>query len=94
MAPYFFGVIYACITANGRCSILVRELLTGVNDDCITEFLRVVDQLLPVKSFYKICPELHRHTFRHAGAQPSGQYRSGWRKTRPVLLNSGHGAWI
>jgi tRNA-dihydrouridine synthase C len=48
---------------------LVRELLTEVNDYdlCITEFLRVVDQLLPVKSFYKLCPNSSSkpHAFRH-----------------------------
>ncbi|WP_312273954.1 tRNA dihydrouridine(16) synthase DusC [Pseudescherichia sp.] len=49
---------------EGVLDSLVRELLTGVNDYdlCMTEFLRVVDQLLPVKSFYKICPELHRQS--------------------------------
>ena len=54
---------------EGVLDSLVRELLTGVNDydHCITEFLRVVDQLLPVKSFYKICPELH-----HQSRTPSG----------------------
>lgn len=45
---------------EGVLDSLVRELLTEVNDYdlCITEFLRVVEQLLPKKSFYKICPEL------------------------------------
>lgn len=54
---------------EGVLDSLVRELLTGVNDydHCITEFLRVVDQLLPVKSFYKICPEL-----QHQSRTPSG----------------------
>ncbi|MBO2888645.1 tRNA-dihydrouridine synthase, partial [Providencia rettgeri] len=44
---------------EGVLDSLVRELLTEVNDYdlCITEFLRVVDQLLPVKSFYRLCPE-------------------------------------
>lgn len=46
---------------EGVLDSLVRELLTQVNDYdlCMTEFLRVVDQLLPVKSFYRLCPELH-----------------------------------
>lgn len=46
---------------EGVLDSLVRELLSEVNeyDLCITEFLRVVDQLLPVKSFYRLCPELH-----------------------------------
>jgi len=54
---------------EGVLDSLVRELLTSVNDydHCITEFLRVVDQLLPVKSFYKICPEL-----QHQSRTPSG----------------------
>ncbi|MCU5772887.1 tRNA dihydrouridine(16) synthase DusC [Erwiniaceae bacterium BAC15a-03b] len=54
---------------EGVLDSLVRELLTEVNDYdlCITEFLRVVDQLLPEKSFYRLCPEL-----RHASHTPSG----------------------
>ncbi|PBI78335.1 tRNA dihydrouridine synthase DusC [Rahnella victoriana] len=54
---------------EGVLDPLVRELLTEVNDYdlCITEFLRVVDQLLPAKSFYRLCPELH-----HASRTPSG----------------------
>ncbi|KGT89453.1 tRNA-dihydrouridine synthase C [Erwinia typographi] len=54
---------------EGVLDSLVRELLTDVNDYdlCITEFLRVVDQLLPAKSFYRLCPELH-----HASRTPSG----------------------
>lgn len=45
---------------EGVLDSLVRELLTEVNDYdlCITEFVRVVDQLLPVKVFHRICPEL------------------------------------
>ncbi|MCL5498087.1 tRNA dihydrouridine(16) synthase DusC [Escherichia coli] len=54
---------------EGVLDSLVRELLTEVNDydHCITEFVRVVDQLLPAKSFYRICPELH-----HQSRTPSG----------------------
>ncbi|MEQ9859707.1 tRNA dihydrouridine(16) synthase DusC [Pectobacterium cacticida] len=54
---------------EGVLDALVRELLTEVNDYdlCITEFLRVVDQCLPIKSFYRLCPELH-----HASRTPSG----------------------
>jgi tRNA-dihydrouridine synthase C len=49
---------------EGVLDSLVRELLTEVNDydHCITEFVRVVDQLLPAKSFYRICPELHHQS--------------------------------
>ena len=65
---------------EGVLDSLVRELLTEVNDYdlCITEFLRVVDQLLPVKSFYKLCPELHNESRTPSGTrvriQLLGQY--------------------
>ena len=38
----------------------MRELLTGLGglDRCVTEFLRVSEQLLPPRVFYRICPEL------------------------------------
>ncbi|MCW7763518.1 tRNA dihydrouridine(16) synthase DusC [Photorhabdus luminescens] len=54
---------------EGVLDSLVRELLSEINeyDLCITEFLRVVDSLLPVKSFYRLCPEL-----RHQSRTPSG----------------------
>lgn len=54
---------------EGVLDSLVRELLTEVNDydHCITEFLRVVDQLLPEKSFYRLCPELHNHSRTESG---------------------------
>lgn len=49
---------------EGVLDSLLRDLLTEVNDYdlCITEFLRVVDSLLPVKSFYRLCPELHHRS--------------------------------
>ncbi len=54
---------------EGVLDSLVRVLLTEVNDYdlCITEFVRVVDQLLPVKVFHRICPEL-----QNASRTPSG----------------------
>ncbi|ELQ6131967.1 tRNA dihydrouridine(16) synthase DusC [Cronobacter dublinensis] len=69
---------------EGVLDSLVRELLTGVNDYdlCITEFLRVVDSLLPVKSFYKICPELY-----HESRTPSGT------RVRVQLLGQ-HPQWL
>lgn len=68
---------------EGVLDSLVRELLTEVNDydHCITEFLRVVDQLLPEKSFYRLCPELHNHSRTESGTlvriQLLGQH-PGW----------------
>ncbi len=47
---------------QGVLDPIVRELLTSVNDYdlCITEFVRVVDQKLPNKVFYRLCPELYQ----------------------------------
>ena len=62
-----------CVFTGPRwkaCSTLsCAELLTEVNgyDLCVTEFLRVVDMLLPEKNHFIVsCPELHRQ------ATPSG----------------------
>ncbi|MRS14979.1 tRNA dihydrouridine(16) synthase DusC [Enterobacteriaceae bacterium RIT691] len=54
---------------EGVLDSLVRGLLTEVNDYdlCITEFLRVVDQLLPVKSFHRLCPELENQSRTASG---------------------------
>ncbi|MBS0054786.1 tRNA dihydrouridine(16) synthase DusC [Yersinia sp. Marseille-Q3913] len=65
---------------EGVLDSLVRQLLSEVNDYdlCITEFLRVVDQLLPAKSFYRLCPELHNQSRTQSGTlvriQLLGQY--------------------
>ncbi|WP_251287945.1 tRNA-dihydrouridine synthase, partial [Escherichia coli] len=54
---------------GGVLDSLVRELPTEVNDYalCITEFVREVDQLLPIKAFHGICPVL-----QNASRTPSG----------------------
>lgn len=54
---------------EGVMDAQVRDLLTrfGGVDLCVTEFVRVVDQLLPAKVFYRFCPELHQ-----GGRTPSG----------------------
>nr|WP_113867343.1 tRNA dihydrouridine(16) synthase DusC [Brenneria salicis]NMN91958.1 tRNA-U20a,U20b-dihydrouridine synthase [Brenneria salicis ATCC 15712 = DSM 30166]RBP61261.1 tRNA-U20a,U20b-dihydrouridine synthase [Brenneria salicis ATCC 15712 = DSM 30166]RLM30270.1 tRNA dihydrouridine(16) synthase DusC [Brenneria salicis ATCC 15712 = DSM 30166] len=69
---------------EGVLDALVRELLTEVNDYdlCITEFLRVVDQRLPIKSFYRLCPEL-----RYGSRTPSGT------RVRIQLLGQ-HPQWL
>lgn len=65
---------------EGVLDPLVRELLSEVNDYdlCITEFLRVVNQLLPAKSFYRLCPELLNQSRTPSGTrvriQLLGQY--------------------
>lgn len=54
---------------EGVVNARMRALLTAVGgiDRCITEFVRVTDQLLPAKVFYRLCPELH-----NGGTTPSG----------------------
>jgi tRNA-dihydrouridine synthase C len=53
---------------EGVADALMRHLLTSLNhyDFCITEFLRIVDQLLPERCFYKVCPELKQQGFTQA----------------------------
>ncbi len=54
---------------EGVVDHLMRDMLTKVGgfDLCITEFVRVVEQLLPPRTFYRLCPELH-----HDAKTPSG----------------------
>lgn len=54
---------------QGVLDPFVRRLLTKVNDYdlCVTEFVRVVDQLLPEKVFYRLCPELKNQGFTPSG---------------------------
>jgi tRNA-dihydrouridine synthase C len=54
---------------EGVVDNLMRELLTmhGGYDLCITEFVRVVEQLLPEKIFYRYCAELHNGCRTQAG---------------------------
>lgn len=65
---------------EGVLDSLVRELLTSVNDYdlCISEFVRVVDKLLPEKVFLRLCPELARQGRTASGTpvrvQLLGQY--------------------
>jgi len=57
----------------------LREVLTRVPgiDRCVSEFIRVTDQVLPARVFLRICPELGR----------GGRTRSGV-PVRPQLLGS------
>lgn len=45
---------------EGVMDATLRDMITrqGGFDLCITEFLRVVDELLPERVFYRLCPEL------------------------------------
>ncbi|WP_282167054.1 tRNA-dihydrouridine synthase [Shewanella japonica] len=54
---------------EGVIDDLMREILSEINpyDLVVTEFVRVVSQLLPEKVYYKLCPEL-----RNGGLTASG----------------------
>lgn len=54
---------------EGVVNARMRALLTAVGgiDRCITEFVRVTNQLLPAKVFFRLCPELS-----NKGLTPSG----------------------
>ena len=54
---------------EGVVDNLMRELLTaqGGYDLCVTEFIRVVEQLLPEKIFYRYCAELKNGCRTQAG---------------------------
>ncbi|MGC7560948.1 tRNA dihydrouridine(16) synthase DusC [Pasteurella sp. PK-2025] len=54
---------------QGVLDPFVRHLLSEVNqyDLCISEFVRVVDQLLPAKVFYRLCPELYQKGLTQSG---------------------------
>lgn len=81
---------------EGVLDSLVRELLTEVNDYdlCITEFVRVVDSLLPEKVYYRLCPELANQSLTPSGTavrvQLLGQHPQwlGENSARAVELGS------
>ena len=47
----------------------LRALITAVGgfDLCVSEFVRVTNTLLPVKTFYRLCPELKSNAMTPAG---------------------------
>lgn len=54
---------------EGVVDSLMRDMLTRIGgfDLCVTEFIRIVDQLLPKRVFQRICPELEND-----GKTPAG----------------------
>ncbi|RRD57058.1 tRNA dihydrouridine(16) synthase DusC [Comamonadaceae bacterium OH2545_COT-014] len=64
---------------EGLLDHTLRDVLTRVGgvDRCVSEFIRVTDQLLPVRSFTRLVPEL-----RHGSRTPAGV------PVRPQLLGS------
>ena len=54
---------------EGVVDHLMRDMLTQVGgfDLCVTEFVRIVDQLMPKRVFYRICPELNNQGYTPNG---------------------------
>lgn len=54
---------------EGVVDHLMRDMLTRIGgfDLCVTEFVRIVDQLLPAKVYHRMCPELHQGGLTPAG---------------------------
>jgi len=54
---------------EGLMDGVFRELLTAVGgiDHCVTEFIRVTQQVFPEKVFYRLCPELYNGGRTKAG---------------------------
>lgn len=47
----------------------LRKMITAIGgiDGCVTEFIRVTDQRLPARVFYRYCPELHQGAATSSG---------------------------
>ncbi|WP_338294826.1 tRNA-dihydrouridine synthase [Planctobacterium marinum] len=54
---------------EGVVDHLMRDMLTQIGgfDLCVTEFVRIVDAMLPEKVFVRTCPELNNRGFTPAG---------------------------
>jgi tRNA-dihydrouridine synthase C len=54
---------------EGVVDHLMRDMFKqgGGVDLCVTEFVRIVDQLMPKRVFYRICPELNNQGFTPNG---------------------------
>lgn len=56
---------------EGVVDASVRDLLTAIGglDFCVTEFVRVTQQVLPKRVFYRLAPELHHGCRTRSGTQ-------------------------
>lgn len=54
---------------QGVLDPFMRQLLTAFNsyDLCVSEFVRVVNQCLPKKVYYRLCPELQQQGYTDSG---------------------------
>ncbi len=66
----------------------VRALLAGIGglDGCVTEFIRVTEQTLPYKVFYRFAPEIESHCLTPNGVPVKLQLLGG--KPEPMAINA------
>ena len=64
----------------------LRQVLTAVGgiDRCVTEFIRITDQLLPERVFTRVMPELLRG--RTAGGDPTAVTAGNFLRATPLAL--------
>lgn len=60
---------------EGLADPIMRDVLTRIGglDECVTEFVRVTNNLLPSRTFYRLSPELKRGGVTRAGVPVSVQ---------------------
>ena len=66
----------------------MRALMSAIGgiDICVTEFIRVTDQIYPARVFYKRCPELHNNSLTPAGTPVRVQLLGG--RAEPIAQNA------
>jgi len=66
----------------------MRALMSSIGgiDACVTEFIRVTDQVFPERVFYKRCPELLHHSQTPSGTPVRVQLLGG--KAEPIAQNA------
>jgi tRNA-dihydrouridine synthase C len=88
MAPDSTALKLFLAPMEGVTDWAMRDLLTEVGgiDQCVTEFLRITDQLMPESVFFKNCPELKTASRTRSGTPVFVQLLGG--QAEPLALNA------
>lgn len=73
---------------EGVVDWVMRDMLTQIGgiDQCVTEFIRITNQVYPDHVFYKYCPELKTNSKTRAGVPVAVQLLGG--QAEPLALNA------
>lgn len=73
---------------EGVTDWVMRDTITALGgiDQCVTEFMRITDKLMPDAIFYKICPELKTDSITRYGVPVFLQLLGG--QAEPMALNA------